>query len=525
MPTSRPLASDNVSRSVPPEGDARRAMTKPVAYVFAALLVVAVVVRQFLHYGFLRYYADDAYIFMRYANNFADGQGLTYNAHQPVLGFTSTTFVLVLSLLAFLRSVIALEDGVNVVNTVFFICLSIAIASLSLREQKLRLLMPLAWLFYVPWVDGSLNGMETLLFMLLQYAAIWAFAGARFNLGVALLFVGALTRPEGALFLVAAGATLLRSPPPRFPVKGTVAGVALAAAWAVIATLYYGSPVPQSMVAKSALLTTAQEWDGSTALDKAVLLAIGLSSGQFMALSVKVAAALKVAFAAALLPFVFGAAHMAKRRAYTLAIPGFYVLTWLFYVLGKPVGIWAWYTVPTSFAFMWTCAYGCGQWIESKQLARRLEVPSTIAVTIALLFALPYGMRAKKRSLSGMTSDLIQVADYIQSNCSNAASVMLGDIGQVGYRLPRVRIVDLNALVTPLGTFHDARGQRLPISTVIANEKPDVICAPAQTDMVQMIDGDPASRAGYRRMPPITPRYLLYLSNSCQRAAAPPPLP
>ncbi len=56
---------------------------------FAAVLFV-------LHAWHFRFLQDDAYIFLRYARNFAEGHGLVWNVGEPVEGYTSFLWVLIL---------------------------------------------------------------------------------------------------------------------------------------------------------------------------------------------------------------------------------------------------------------------------------------------------------------------------------------------------------------------------------------------------------------------------------------------
>lgn len=479
--------------------------------VTLSALVIAVLLRQFLHYVVFKFYADDAYIFMRYANNFADGHGLVYNIHERVLGFTSTVFVLILSILSLLRQLISLENATNLANTLLFVVASLSINSLAPRDRSWKLLLLAFWFFYLPWIDGSVNGMETMLFIALQYSAIWAFTRMRLNLGLVLLVLGALSRPEGALFLVAGAIALWRTHPRKYPVLGAIVGAVIAGVWVFIAMQYYGSPIPQSMLAKSTLVTGEKVWgSGTSAFDKAILMAVGISSDQYSSFSLRVVLALRAAFMAALALFSFGTVRLFRQRSCALAIPLFFALNWLFYVVGRPVRIWSWYTVPTSVAFVWTLVYGASELFESRVAFRRLQLPLVCVAILALVFSLPYGVRKRKQALMAMTSELIRVTNWVSRSCSNANSVMIGDIGQVGFRLPRARIIDPNGLVSPKRVFTDSSGTRYPIAHVITTEQPSVVCL--------LGEGDPSVDAlpGYRKVSSVTPRYTIYARSSCR---------
>ena len=67
------------------------------------LVLLAMLLRIVLATSVYSYFVDDAYIFMRYSDNFANGQGLVYNPGEKVLGFTSFLYTFILS---FLRAAI-----------------------------------------------------------------------------------------------------------------------------------------------------------------------------------------------------------------------------------------------------------------------------------------------------------------------------------------------------------------------------------------------------------------------------------
>lgn len=165
---------------------------------------------------------DDSFISFRYAENFADGNGLVFNIGERVEGYTTFLWVILLAFAYKLGlSTIAVAIGLGYV---FSISTLVLLAYTDRFIKNLPRTVPLiATLIagscgiFTPWAR---SGMELPLFMFLMllsvllYLRIQTFSKPKKNL----LFVGivctltALTRPEGVLlFLLLSLAELYRS--------------------------------------------------------------------------------------------------------------------------------------------------------------------------------------------------------------------------------------------------------------------------------------------------------------------------
>jgi hypothetical protein len=232
----------------------------------AALAAVAAAAAVHVLYYFPRA-VDDMYIFLRYAENLAQGHGLVYNPGERVEGFSSPAWVLLLALGALL--------GVGGVGWAKLLALgalgALGVGIYRFGRERLGLGAPAALLacafsalnsYLVSW---SLWGLETPLFLaLMLWTAVLAGrvaegAGRRTTAalaGVAGLF--ALSRPEAPLFLAALGAAALLEPL-RLPairqrlrrlwLPGLVA-LALFLAWLLFRRAYFGLWWPHTYYAK-----------------------------------------------------------------------------------------------------------------------------------------------------------------------------------------------------------------------------------------------------------------------------------
>jgi len=144
---------------------------------------------------------DDAYISFRYARNFAEGYGLVWNVNDPpVEGYTNFLWVVVLA--AFYRLGFDLELMSLILGILAGAGTIILLSKTWPEEESDRqsnLLAALLLALSGPFACWATSGLETSLFTFLIFAAFYARLQNRRQLSSILLFLAALTRPEGVL--------------------------------------------------------------------------------------------------------------------------------------------------------------------------------------------------------------------------------------------------------------------------------------------------------------------------------------
>ncbi len=167
--------------------------------------------------------ADDAMISMRYAWNFAHGQGLVWNAGQRIEGYSNLLMTLLMSAAAlFLNKPLAVLGvqlfGVITLLAIAFITKQIADEINAGRpyQRLIGIVALVCVLFYYPLTYWTLMGMETGLLTLLLMVAVlfalrWIRAGRTSDLLTASLFAGLafLTRNDSLLLSAVIFAFLL----------------------------------------------------------------------------------------------------------------------------------------------------------------------------------------------------------------------------------------------------------------------------------------------------------------------------
>jgi hypothetical protein len=207
---------------------------------------------------------EDFFITYRCSLNLVHGNGLVYEAGRRVHVFTSPLGVLVPAGISWL---LRTDDPLAVLAVFRAMACAALAAAWGLTASRLLGAVAAAiagalWVLDVKLAAYSTNGMETaflVLFVLLAWKAL--FDGRLDWAGVAL--GGAMwTRPDGFVFVGAAvvgcwifpGAT---RPPLRSWLRmGVIAGL-IYVPWFVWAWMYYGSPVPNTILAKGSFLNAA----------------------------------------------------------------------------------------------------------------------------------------------------------------------------------------------------------------------------------------------------------------------------
>jgi hypothetical protein len=215
------------------------------------LAILAVQCSLYFYEGFKPF--DDTYIIFRYSENIAHGQGFVFNAGQHVLGTTTPLWTLILAVAALVR--LPLPE-VAYLSGALLSGASVVLIALTLRRLGFPGWTGLAasamFAVQADWASLSRSGMETDLFVFLLMATCYSLAGQRLTPAASFAMLLALTRPEGLIMVPVVLALAIRQRhDPRELVRAAAIYVIPLTAWVVFSTSYFGSPVPQSILAKA----------------------------------------------------------------------------------------------------------------------------------------------------------------------------------------------------------------------------------------------------------------------------------
>ena len=261
-----PLA-DELRREAQRAGHlARSALGAPGAGVFL-LVAVALGVAYPLYTGHIW---EDFFISFRHAANLAEGHGLVYNLGERVQGFSSPIGVLLASFFHFITGRGSYGPALwlyRIAGILAFALAGVCLLHLTRRHERALQLAPFCFvvLFLLDFkaLAFSTNGMETawmLFFLALSLYALCADTDVNWVMG-GLGWAGLMwTRPDSCVYIavLGVGSLIFRRTTARRHLSALVkmAGVCtvLYLPWFVGAWIYYGSPIPQTVVAKSSML-------------------------------------------------------------------------------------------------------------------------------------------------------------------------------------------------------------------------------------------------------------------------------
>jgi hypothetical protein len=392
--------------------------------------------------------SEDAYITFRYARNLAVGNELAYNPGERVCGFSSPIWTIWMALGFWLRvDPVVWSRATAVGSDVMTLLL---IGRLMVRHFSVTA----AWcfaVFFAAWPTFSavaVSGMENST-VLCGIALGAVLTESRRRLSGPLLAAVALARPEGvaSAFVLALGARLRD----RLVAVGLF-GIGLAALW-----VWFGTPVPQSVVAKAQIYGTPGPWLGRHWWEWLLPVPAGrwpsVGEGDLLF-------PLAVVFSPAVVLGVremWRARHTALARAAAAAL-----VVWLGYaVLGVAYFFW-YFAVPLG-GLAILGAVG----LPRITRGRALYLGCLLYVLGSWVHARPLYVGRAQNEYHGFA----KVAAYLRDNAQPGEKVMLEPIGMIGYHCP-LEVVDEVGLVSP----HVAR-RRLEgpgwYTDVASSEKPN----------------------------------------------------
>jgi hypothetical protein len=211
---------------------------------------------------------EDALITLRFSENLLKGDGLVYNKGERVHGFTSPINVLLLALCHLLTGQTSYVATLWLyrVFTIPAFALGGVFALRAMIGTAPRWTPALGFVGLAYLLDGkvvafSANGMETGFTLLALSAAIYLLSRSRGDdwLPRGLCWTGLMwSRPDGCVYIAALAAAELiyfsqenRSVTLRSLFKSAAVCAILYSPWLLWAWWYYGSPIPQTVIAKS----------------------------------------------------------------------------------------------------------------------------------------------------------------------------------------------------------------------------------------------------------------------------------
>ncbi|MHB1293931.1 MAG: hypothetical protein ACYC4R_02940 [Anaerolineae bacterium] len=401
--------------------------------IFAASLLYAV----YVHAAAAILPEDDAFITYRYVQNAFQGNGLVYNAGERVFGSSTPLYTLWLLLLRFLLPAADLPTLAVRTNLIWYCAAPIALGLLLYRLTNHRTLALAAGAIAASngqLLDISLSGMESFLFAALLLGTLAAMAYDRVHLSAALVGLAAVTRPEGLLVGAVWGIWWVARHRKQF--SAAFIAVLPLVCWVVFATLYYGTPIPHSVVAKNAPLYLISTRDA--ALSVLVLVAQWMAPS---ALLTRIPAPVTVVIVLVLVSMwwvLLRWKHTANRSLWLSVVAVFALMVLVYSTRG--MRLFSWY-LPAFWLLWLAITAGALYNLAAKAFATLPNVLPAAAGGVALV-AVVLSVTANALpavSLPNLTAYRVRVLAYqrcaqnLQAAVGSGSSVMASEIGALGY--------------------------------------------------------------------------------------------
>ncbi len=403
---------------------------------------------------------DDAYITFRYAQNLANGHGFVYNVGDRVLGVTTPLFALILA--PFAMTGIPLDAAALGLGVVFdlFICVLLYRLLRNCFGEPPALVAALFYALAYTSLAASGYGMETQLFNFLLVASLLLLSRGKYSALGIVAGLAVLTRPEGILLAGVLGALVLSR---QLRGESNAARNSLAAflgttvPWFVFAFLYFGSPIPNSLLMK--------------------MLQEGITVHQWLDFFIMRNLFVIALWVGAAVGFVVGL----RRKCESCAALGVWAVAYLlFFLVGRPPFLGGWYFPPEALALTVLSAVGA-----ASVLAWILRSPARGALAAAFLFilvdvvVLPRSLVSARWQRHVADSVYRPMGDWFRTHSRPGDIIHCSDIGYLGYISQRT-ILDASGLVTPdVRTFRAGRrGDPNWDILYILRRKPDYVALP-----------------------------------------------
>jgi hypothetical protein len=422
---------------------------------------------------------DDSYITYRYARNILAGNGFVYNPGERVLGTTTPLYTILLTLTALFAG--GTEAPFAIIAMVINAMADAATCWLLYRLGR-RLGSPLAgigaaaaWSIAPFSVTFAVGGLETSLYVFLLIAITVAYLNRRFGLTALLGALALLTRPDALILLLPLGLDRLyqafrnrlpgkfRSAVPiessSFTTKEIVAFALPTFLWFSFAAVYFGSPIPHSIAAKS----VAYRLPSNLGLFRLVQHYATPFMGHLTFGNTWIGIGL------ILFPFlsVLGIRKAVKKNARSWS---FMIYPWLYFVLfaGANPLIFRWYLTPPLPLYILSIMIGANylladvfsKWrFNPNQKLKRLPMIASITILILIPFGLllndwtlkpDHGLATPAPEMAWYEAELIfvQAAEILEPHLTAQSVLAAGDVGVLGFYTP-ARILDLVGLNSP----------------------------------------------------------------------------
>lgn len=429
----------------------------------------------------IRFSNDDQFILYRYIRNLSLGFGFVYNYGEKILGSTTVTYTLLASFLSKIFSGLDVTLVVMGMNLVFIsISAVLFFLLISLYVKKGYALIG-TFVFILNMSKVISEGMETSIFIFFLFSFLIALLKEWKKTSAIFLTLLVLTRPDAVLIAFLAFIYWLQNYGYKEAFRLAILSIVVCLPWLIFATFYFGSFIPQSIIAKMHTRDIVIQ-------------------SNFQALKVQLASLSRIYWGKIfdpenikfqvifnLLPFLMfvflGIKNFITKNNWIIfTIPFIY---FIFMAVSNPV-MFPWYLSQMEPLWILISFFGIA-YLLNKYKTHSIQNLLILIIILGPVYFYTSGILSDKVSSK---EPLFKVGNYLKSRVKDGEVVAVNNIGIIGYT-SEAYIYDLFGLVNPEAPFfypvtdkcRDRSAQYLIPPELVLHKNPDWLVLSGENEL------------------------------------------
>lgn len=400
---------------------------------FLIIIPLLTILTRLIIFGFIPHTYEDAFITFRYAENFANGNGLVYNIGEHVYGTTTPLFALFLGIFKYLGvSCIISSLSINLISE----GITSAIVYKFLKDYSkgiLAVLVSFLYVFSPSNISWSIQGMETAFFTALIAMSFYSLYKNKYFLALLFGSFGAVLRIDGLSIPIVIFIFIFVKQ--RFAAfKYLILPLIILLIWEFFLYIYFNSFLPNSMIAKLVLYAGHQ---------KSIFPNLELIFSKFFLMGYYSSSIITILFVAGIFLII-------KQQLNLVPMIVWFIIYYAALILSK-TDIFAWYLIPPLFVFI--SISGIAIIFVAKQAIKYFQSNfPVVIILLGIIFFSSITLYIKivqiKDEYSYERNVRVKVGEFLDDSTSVYSTVFLEPIGIIGYFSHRY-IYDDAALISP----------------------------------------------------------------------------
>lgn len=450
-------------------------MSRLVVFLAVAGIVVVFFLNVKTHFN---YTTDDTYIYLQFAKNIITGNGISFNPSEPTYGITSPLWLFMISIGGWL--------GLDLYLTakwldILFACSSLVVFYLLsfqvIKDKAVAITAVIAFSVNAWFMRWAGSGMETSLAVFLSLLMVLFFIRMKYSLSIFFTALLTLVRPEGSLFVLIIFADIYFSKSIEKKIwlftKLITIFLGIIIPWILYARSVFGTFIPNTMLGKVGFNFSLHE-SYLTSVD--ILQTLAVTDG--IVIIIIVGLILKDLLRKSVRKENSIIHKLIELFRNNFLLFGWILIVLLFYILSDTnvVSRYLLLIIPVLIVYGFYFFYG---YLKSIYDERYVYFGIFMLTAFVMIQNQIFYHRIVRPGIeefsSGMENCLIPIGKWLNKNTNPKATILVGDIGAIGYYSDR-RIYDAAGLASP--EFLPLLKRGMSPYQIIENDQYQSLCKP-----------------------------------------------